>query len=104
MIIDSAIDGHIRGQQPSSPPARRQRQPAAADVHRGTIAGIHAAGFAWVRPDGRHDGLDPDDDLFVHRSRMQAGLAKGDRVTYELHQSRRRPDQLEARQVKALRQ
>lgn len=99
---DRELAAHIAAMQPAprpDRPARRSKPSKAADIHRGVIAYV-LEGFAFVKPDTRHDGLGPDADLFAHRSHLQPGLKPGDRVSYTLHPSKRKAGQLEARDVR----
>jgi cold shock CspA family protein len=97
---DQELARHLAGLQPTTTKPKPARKTKPAGVHLGSMA-ANFGGFAFVKPDAPIDGLDRDSDLFCHRTEVQAGLAKGDRVSFELHRSQRKQQGFEARNVRA---
>ena len=99
---DQALCRHLAALQPQPAPARRsppKRKPKAPGIYRGTVVSIYAAGFAFLKGDGPVEGTGRDLDLFAPGRELDRGLVKGDRVTFSVHQSERKPGRIEARRV-----
>lgn len=91
---DPALARHLAAQQP--PPSKRPaRRPKPAGIYSGLISSVHQAGYAFLRPDIHHDGIDRDDDLYVGKSHLPKNLTAGDRVHYDIRPARK-PGRMEA--------
>jgi cold shock CspA family protein len=120
LFDDADIDRHIKSLQGAlKAPKRKQSSSAPTTVRKSTekvTMGIHLGvcqffdsikGFGFIRPDTAaamsRDGRDRDDaDLFVHAKNLCgiATLDQGQRVSFDISESKRKPGQLEAKNVR----
>jgi cold shock CspA family protein len=98
--LDQAPTAHIRALESTAPAERRPRSRKSVGVHLGVISSVHDGRFAFVRSDAPIDGVDSDRDLFVFGKHMQRGLSRGDRVSFNVKNSTRKPHRVEAIDVR----